>query len=156
VACRIFRTKYTCCSRTSSSEKSYKINIQNLSNKIHMLKYVEQTLLKKLSNREAHLWTDRPCDPWDIRWSFGGWPSCPSRTAVKHGVARFFLVQTYQNGEKYTKWRQTIPNDHKIYQMAVNYSKRSLNRYTNIFHSKALQNLPKLGFLVWKQTIWQP
>jgi hypothetical protein len=26
----------------------------------------------------------------------------------------------------------------------------------NIFQSKALQHLPKLGFLVWKQTIWQP
>jgi hypothetical protein len=24
------------------------------------------------------------------------------------------------------------------------------------FQSKALQNLPKLGFLVWKETIWQP
>jgi hypothetical protein len=30
------------------------------------------------------------------------------------------------------------------------------NIYTKIFHSKTLQNLPKLGFLVWKQTIWQP
>jgi hypothetical protein len=29
-------------------------------------------------------------------------------------------------------------------------------KYINIFRSKALQNLPKLGFLVWKQTIWQP
>jgi hypothetical protein len=29
-------------------------------------------------------------------------------------------------------------------------------KYTSIFHYKALQNLPKLGFLVWKQTIWQP
>jgi hypothetical protein len=29
-------------------------------------------------------------------------------------------------------------------------------KYTNIFHFKALQNLPKLGFLVWKYTIWQP
>jgi hypothetical protein len=28
--------------------------------------------------------------------------------------------------------------------------------YTNIFHCKTLQNLPKFGFLVWKQTIWQP
>jgi hypothetical protein len=28
--------------------------------------------------------------------------------------------------------------------------------YTSIFHYKALQNLPKLGFLVWKQTIWKP
>jgi hypothetical protein len=26
----------------------------------------------------------------------------------------------------------------------------------NIFYSKALQNLPKFGFLVRKQTIWQP
>jgi hypothetical protein len=29
-------------------------------------------------------------------------------------------------------------------------------KYTNIFHSKALQNLPKLGVLVWKTGIWQP
>jgi hypothetical protein len=28
--------------------------------------------------------------------------------------------------------------------------------YTNISHCKILQNLPKFGFLVWKQTIWQP
>jgi hypothetical protein len=29
-------------------------------------------------------------------------------------------------------------------------------KYINIFHSKSLQNLPKLVFLVWKYTIWQP
>jgi hypothetical protein len=29
-------------------------------------------------------------------------------------------------------------------------------KYSNIFQSKAIQNLPKLGLLVWKQTIWQP
>jgi hypothetical protein len=29
-------------------------------------------------------------------------------------------------------------------------------KYTYIFHCKTLQNLPKFGFLVWKQTIWQP
>jgi hypothetical protein len=28
--------------------------------------------------------------------------------------------------------------------------------YINIFQSSALQNLHKLGFLVWKETIWQP
>jgi hypothetical protein len=28
--------------------------------------------------------------------------------------------------------------------------------YTNFFHSKALQNLPQLRYLVWKQTNWQP
>jgi hypothetical protein len=31
-----------------------------------------------------------------------------------------------------------------------------LIKYTKIFYYKAHQNLPKLGFLVWKQTIWQP
>jgi hypothetical protein len=29
-------------------------------------------------------------------------------------------------------------------------------KYINIFQSRALQNLPKLGFLVRKETIWQP
>jgi hypothetical protein len=29
-------------------------------------------------------------------------------------------------------------------------------KYNHIFHSKALQNLPKFEFLVWNQTIWQP
>jgi hypothetical protein len=28
--------------------------------------------------------------------------------------------------------------------------------YTNFFHYKALQNLPKFGFSVRKQNIWQP
>jgi hypothetical protein len=28
--------------------------------------------------------------------------------------------------------------------------------YINIFQSWSLQNLPKLGLLVWKETIWQP
>jgi hypothetical protein len=29
-------------------------------------------------------------------------------------------------------------------------------KYTNIFNCKTLKNFPKLGFLVWNQTIWQP
>jgi hypothetical protein len=29
-------------------------------------------------------------------------------------------------------------------------------KYTNTFYCKTLQNLPKFGFLVRKQTIWQP
>jgi hypothetical protein len=36
----------------------------------------------------------------------------------------------------------------KVDQMAI--------KYTNIFHCKTLQNIPKLGFLVRKETIWQP
>jgi hypothetical protein len=64
------------------------------------------------------------------------------------------LVQTYQNVKN-------IPNDHKLYQKAKiipNGCKifQMVIKYNNSFHSKALQILPKLGFLVWKQTIWQP
>jgi hypothetical protein len=40
------------------------------------------------------------------------------------------------------------PNGSKIDQPAI--------KYTNIFHCKTLQNLPKSGFLVRKYTIWQP
>jgi hypothetical protein len=29
-------------------------------------------------------------------------------------------------------------------------------KYTKIFYPQAFQNLPKLTFLVWKYTIWQP
>jgi hypothetical protein len=29
-------------------------------------------------------------------------------------------------------------------------------KYTNSVHCQTLQNLPKLGFLVWKYTIWHP
>jgi hypothetical protein len=67
---------------------------------------------------------------------------------------QIFLDTIYQNVGKYTKLLQNyqitikckkcpwhIPNGHK--------------KYTNIFHSKALQNLPKFGFLVGKNTIWQ-
>jgi hypothetical protein len=56
-------------------------------------------------------------------------------------VARFFLLQNTNTGKN-------IPNYRKIYPMAIEYSK--------IFHSNTLQNLPKLGFLVSKRTIWQP
>jgi hypothetical protein len=54
--------------------------------------------------------------------------------------ARFFVVQTYQNGKNilgkgpktaYTKRPYIIPNGRK---------------YPNIFHSKAIQNRPTLGF----------
>jgi hypothetical protein len=37
-----------------------------------------------------------------------------------------------------------IPNNYKIYQIAVKYT------YGKIFHSKAFYNMPKLGFLVCK------
>jgi hypothetical protein len=49
---------------------------------------------------------------------------------------------------KFTKWSQNIPSVRKIFQMAI--------KCIDIFQSKALHNLPKLRFLVWKYTIWQP
>jgi hypothetical protein len=54
----------------------------------------------------------------------------------------------YQMITKCTKLPQKIPNGRKIDQTA--------KKYTNIFNCKTLHNLPKLGFLVWKYTIWQP
>jgi hypothetical protein len=69
------------------------------------------------------------------------------RVARKPG--RVFKVQTGSNpkhGENLcTKWllyqmSTTIPNGRKIFQIAINYA--------NVFHSKALHNVPKLGFLV--------
>jgi hypothetical protein len=62
-------------------------------------------------------------------------------------VCQIFLGTTYQNGEKY------IPNNHKMYQTALNLPIGSkiyqmVIKYANIFHYKTLQNLPKTGFLV--------
>jgi hypothetical protein len=61
-------------------------------------------------------------------------------------VARYFVTQytrTLENIQKdhfVTKTPCNIPNGHYIFQTAI--------KYTNIFHFKALQNLPKFGFLV--------
>jgi hypothetical protein len=61
---------------------------------------------------------------------------------------QIFLGATYQNGKKIPEWQQNIPNGSKIDEMSV--------KFTNIFYCKSLQNLPKLAFLIWKYTIWQP
>jgi hypothetical protein len=65
------------------------------------------------------------------------------------------LVQTYQNGKKYIEWPQIMPNGHKWYQMAIKYSKLSLKIPTFTIQRPSKID-PKLGFWVWKQTIWQP
>jgi hypothetical protein len=62
------------------------------------------------------------------------------------------------------KMDQMAINDHKIYHNAIKYTIHTYGmkmdqmaiKYTRIFHCKKLKNLPKFGFLVWKQTIWQP
>jgi hypothetical protein len=65
-----------------------------------------------------------------------------------HQGCQIFLGTQYQNRTKCTKGTQNVPNGHKISQMAI--------KYINIFPPKALQNLPKSEFLVWKETIWPP
>jgi hypothetical protein len=55
-----------------------------------------------------------------------------------------YLVKLYKMATRphYTKRPYIIQNGHKLYQMVV--------KYTSIFHSKGLQNIPTLGFLVLK------
>jgi hypothetical protein len=62
-----------------------------------------------------------------------------------------FLGTTYQNGQN-TPNGPKFSSDYKMYKMTIKY----VGTYTNIFLSKALQNVPKLEFLVRKYTIWQP
>jgi hypothetical protein len=42
---------------------------------------------------------------------------------------------------------ENIPKNHNKYEIASKFTKMAI-KYTNIFHSKNLQNLPKLGFFV--------
>jgi hypothetical protein len=65
------------------------------------------------------------------------WPGLPS----------FYWYNVPKWGKIY-QMTSELPNPHKIYQIT--------RMYNNIFHSKVLQNKPKLGFLVSKETIWQP
>jgi hypothetical protein len=59
------------------------------------------------------------------RWHQAGLPDFSRHNVPKRG-------RTYQN-------TTNLPNGHKIFQMGI--------KYISIFNSKALQNLPKLGFL---------
>jgi hypothetical protein len=56
---------------------------------------------------------------------------------------------------KCTKVATKLPNGHKMYQNGSNKFQMAIE-FTNLFHSKALKNLPKLGFLLRKYAIWQP
>jgi hypothetical protein len=80
--------------------------------------------------------------------------SSSSDDGLKQGC-QIVLGTWYQNRKKCTKWTQNvanppknIPNVCKMFQMFI--------KYINIFQTEALYNLPKFGFFVWKETIWQP
>jgi hypothetical protein len=60
-------------------------------------------------------------------------PGLPDFSRSKHTKT----VKVYQMTTHYTKRPYIIPKDHPLHQTAL--------RYTNIFHSKSLQNIPKFG-----------
>jgi hypothetical protein len=64
---------------------------------------------------------------------------------VSNQGCQIFLGTWYQK-------RKNVSNEHNAYQMVIGYSKWPKNRP----NGKKLQNLPKLGFLVWKFVIWHP
>jgi hypothetical protein len=70
-----------------------------------------------------------------------------TRQVWEHGC-QIFLGTIYQNWGKLYQITSKLPNDHYHCKMVI--------EYTNLFHFQPLQNLPKLGFLVLKYTIWQP
>jgi hypothetical protein len=70
-------------------------------------------------------------------------------------VARFILIQ-YTKIRKKCLFSTKLPNGPKIYQMAAVYVFQMAIKCTSIFHSNALQNLPKLGYFIRKYTVWQP
>jgi hypothetical protein len=58
------------------------------------------------------------------------------------------------------KWGKNTPNDYKIIKCPLNLPSGQkifqINIFKNILDYKVLQNIPKLLFLVLKETIWQP
>jgi hypothetical protein len=72
------------------------------------------------------------------------------------GLPDFSWHNIPKRGSVYQNESQIIPNCIKIYQIVLKYMYQVALKYTNIFHSKAFQNIPKLVFLYWKYTIWQP
>jgi hypothetical protein len=73
--------------------------------------------------------------PPTTRWRREIWQGC-----------QIFLSTKYQNWKIYTKLPWTITNSHKIYQMAVQYTKWPWNIGTNIFHCKTLKIYPNWHF----------
>jgi hypothetical protein len=79
---------------------------------------------------------------------------------VKHTVSKDRQVPNSQTGLPDFSWRNIpqwgeiyqiaakLPNGHKVYQITYSSILQMATEDTNLLHSKALQNLPGLGFLV--------
>jgi hypothetical protein len=77
----------------------------------------------------------------DCRSSPRCWPGLPD-------FSWYVIPKPEKMYQMSTKWIEWSKNVSKIFQMVI--------KGVNILQSRALQNLPKSGFFVWKQTIWQP
>jgi hypothetical protein len=126
---------------------------------LYLKKLIWQLFLPCTSNNVAAVSTP------SFMVTFVGNDGCvtPSRLgrAVSHWwwpsrirVARFLLVHDAKTGKN-------VPNEQIMYQMVMKYPYVCIifqmdRTNINTFQSEALQNLPKLGFSVWKPTIWQP
>jgi hypothetical protein len=44
---------------------------------------------------------------------------------------QIFLAASYQNGKECTKWPQSIPNGHKVYQIVTKYTKVPLHKLSS-------------------------
>jgi hypothetical protein len=78
----------------------------------------------------------------------------PSAQRKRAGLPDFSWHNVPKPGRIYVITSK-IKNSNKICQMYIVCIFQMDIEYTNLFHSKTLQNLPKMGFWVWKYTIWQ-
>jgi hypothetical protein len=58
----------------------------------------------------------------------------------------YFFGKNIPKRENILEDHKNMPNDHNIYHTDIGKIFQMIMKYTNIFHSKALQNLPNLGF----------
>jgi hypothetical protein len=93
------------------------------------------------TEKSAHNGNQRPCP---VYISDGLWPGLPVFSLCNIPKWEKYTQIT----TKFTKWPLNKRNDNRIDLMDI--------KFTNIFHCKTLQSWPKLGFLVWNYTIWQP
>jgi hypothetical protein len=70
----------------------------------------------------------------------------PISSAHEIGTARFSWYNVPKRLKINTKWPKNIPNGHETYPMGVNIPNGLTN--TSHFHSKTVQNISKLVFLV--------
>jgi hypothetical protein len=85
-------------------------------------------------------------EPSDSKVSF--FSACKQGCQIFLGTKYQKTGKNYQITTKFNKYPQNLLNGRKIYLKAI--------KYTNIFLSKALQNVPEIGIFGMPMYIWQP